>query len=84
MERRSTHDSILYSRVLDGELLMDSCRRAISVAGVCGLSMGFALPAFGQEVQERTIRFGHLKFVASYEPAVAKLYADELARIHKG
>src|ERR1700712_4437837 len=36
---------------------MDPRRRAISLAG---LSMGFALPAFGQDVQERTIRFGHL------------------------
>src|SRR6187431_2586526 len=42
---------------LDGEALMDPRRRAISLAG---LSMGFALPAFGQDVQERTIRFGHL------------------------
>jgi len=24
------------------------------------------------------------KFIASYDPAVAKLYTDELARIHKG
>src|ERR1700712_4548696 len=36
---------------------MDPRRRAISLAG---LSMGFALPAFGQDVQERTIRFGPL------------------------
>jgi len=39
---------------------MDPRRRAISLAGLSGLSMGFALPAFGQDVQERTIRFGHL------------------------
>ena len=45
---------------------MDPRRRAISVAGLSGLSMGFALPAFG-----------------SYDPAIAKLYGDELARIHK-
>jgi len=24
------------------------------------------------------------KFIASYDPAIAKLYSDELARIHKG
>jgi tripartite ATP-independent transporter DctP family solute receptor len=36
---------------------MDPRRRAISFAG---LSMGLALPAFAQDVQERTIRFGHL------------------------
>ena len=36
---------------------MDPRRRAISVAG---LSMGLALPAFAQDIQERTIRFGHL------------------------
>ncbi len=36
---------------------MDSRRRAISFAG---LSMGLALPAFAQDIQERTIRFGHL------------------------
>jgi len=39
---------------------MDPRRRAISLAGLSGLSVGFALPAFGQDVQERTIRFGHL------------------------
>ncbi len=36
---------------------MDPRRRAISFAG---LSMGLALPAFAQDIQERTIRFGHL------------------------
>ena len=66
MERRSTHASIGYSRMLDGELLMDPRRRAISVAGLSGPSMGFALPALG-----------------SCDPAIAKLYGDELARIHK-
>src|SRR5215203_3116679 len=39
---------------------MDPRRRAISLAGLSGLSMGFSLPALGQDVQERTIRFGHL------------------------
>jgi hypothetical protein len=68
MERRSTHDSILYSRVPHGELLMDFRRRAISLAGLSGLSAGWSLPAFGQDVEERTIRF----------------LSDELARIHKG
>jgi hypothetical protein len=52
---------------------MDPRRRAISLAG---LSMGLALSASAQDVQERTIRF--------YDEAIAKLYADELARIHKG
>src|SRR4051794_24706779 len=42
------------------EKKMDPRRRAISLAGLSGLSVGFALPAFGQEVQERTIKFGHL------------------------
>jgi len=45
---------------------MDPRRRAISVAGLSGPSMGFALPALG-----------------SCDPAIAKLYGDELARIHK-
>jgi hypothetical protein len=58
MERRSTRDSILYSQVSDGELLMDSRRRAISLAGLSGLSLGFSLHAFAQDVQEHTIRFG--------------------------
>jgi TRAP-type C4-dicarboxylate transport system substrate-binding protein len=39
---------------------MDFRRRAISLAGLSGLSAGSALPAFGRDVQERTIRFGHL------------------------
>ena len=36
---------------------MNPRRRAISLAGI---SLPFALPAFGQDIQERTIRFGHL------------------------
>jgi TRAP-type transport system periplasmic protein len=36
---------------------MNLQRRAISLAG---LSMGFSLPSFAQDVQERTIKFGHL------------------------
>src|SRR3954452_19075173 len=39
---------------------MNPRRRAISLAGLSGLSMGFTLPAFGQDVQERMIRWGHL------------------------
>src|SRR3954462_6054861 len=45
------------------EKKMDPRRRAISLAGLSGLSglsVGFALPALGQDVQERTIKFGHL------------------------
>jgi len=36
---------------------MDPRRRALSFAG---LAMGLPLPAFAQDIQERTIRFGHL------------------------
>jgi tripartite ATP-independent transporter DctP family solute receptor len=36
---------------------MNLQRRAVTLAG---LSMGFSLPAFAQDVQERVIRFGHL------------------------
>jgi len=39
---------------------MDPRRRALSLSGLSGLSVGFSLPAFGQDAQERTIRFGHL------------------------
>src|SRR5437764_2798500 len=46
-----------HTRVSDGEPSMNPRRRAISLAGI---SLPFALPAFGQDVQERTIRFGHL------------------------
>ena len=36
---------------------MNPQRRAITLAG---LTLGTGLPAFAQDVQERTIRFGHL------------------------
>ena len=51
---------------------MDYRRGAVSFWGLSGLSMGFALPA--KAVSD--------KFIASHDPALAKLDADRLARIH--
>jgi tripartite ATP-independent transporter DctP family solute receptor len=55
---------------------MDPRRRAISLAG---LSMGFALPAFGQDVQERTIRFGHLNNLDHPVSAGVKRFGELVA-----
>jgi len=82
-EQKIMNDAANETRGYQRQVSRAAAQKAVGELQAKGMTYNEVAPA-EQARMRQTAKSVTDKFIASYDPAVAKLYTDELARIHKG
>ena len=77
------HDAANEARGYQRQVSRAAAQKAVGELQAKGMQFNEVAPA-EQARMRQVAKPVTDKFIASYDPAIAKLYSDELARIHKG